>query len=79
VLGRDHPSRRPSSSELRQVSELILAEDYKSSTDNSAGMTEVMGALEAGGCPMLTKLSFSCCEGVGGGAEDRGGAGAAQG
>jgi hypothetical protein len=46
---------------LRQLHEIILTEDYNSSTDNSAGMAEVMGALEAGGCPRLTKLSVSYC------------------
>jgi hypothetical protein len=48
---------------LRQLRELILAADdsvwhWRS---NSAGVTELMGALEAGGCPMLTKLSLTCC------------------
>jgi hypothetical protein len=48
---------------LRQVLEIILAEDYnnRANTNNSAGVIEVITALEAGGCPMLTNLLLSRC------------------
>jgi hypothetical protein len=47
---------------LRQLRELILAADglgYR--RERNDGTTEEIEALEAGGCPMLTKLSLTCC------------------
>jgi hypothetical protein len=49
---------------LRQLRELTFAETYYgpyANTANTPGVTGMMEALEAGGCPMLTKLSLSRC------------------
>jgi hypothetical protein len=46
---------------FRQLRELILAAEVWYCKDNVTAVTELMGALEAGGCPMLTKLSLTCC------------------
>jgi hypothetical protein len=48
---------------FRQLRELLLETDRDTLLNerNSAGVSEMIGALEAGGCPMLTKLSLTCC------------------
>jgi hypothetical protein len=48
---------------LPQLREIILAasEGAGYPHDNRAGITEVLETLEAGGCPMITKLSITGC------------------